>query len=488
MWKVWKRTTEVEPLTTLVEKLSAGEWGCVVDAASYTALRPLAAALAALTGVIRNFAQQTQVAADKVAAAVDQAKEALVRTAAEGERVAGEARSCREAAWQLQQQAGEADQLMEGVRASTQTMLDAAAGIHESSIDARQRAEQGQQAVSGVGRSMQGIHAQSAELADKIGALARAAQDIQRLLASIHGIASQTQLLSLNASIEAARAGEHGRGFAVVAEEIQVLSEGSSKAAREATQLLAEIELGVTAAERAVQEEGRAVRAGEQAVAEALEHLDAIREASRRTEKQLAEAGAVRQEQAATAQQMAAVTRRMNELCGELLHCVERTEAALQRQQLSQGDAVEMGGVLQRVAEVLQQETARIRLQEADAQVQAQAQAVLSLLRGLARELAALPEGGHAGCLEAWLAGHPELEAVWSNRDDGSFLVSLPPAGLANAKGREWFQRALAEGQYVSAVYISAISSQPCLTVSASWQAPDGRRGVVGADLALGSC
>jgi len=66
-------------------------------------------------------------------------------------------------------------------------------------------------------------------------------RQIQSAVAVITAIASQTNLLSLNASIEAARAGEAGRGFAVVATEIKNLSEESNSSAKKIDEVISKL-------------------------------------------------------------------------------------------------------------------------------------------------------------------------------------------------------------------------------------------------------
>ena len=98
-------------------------------------------------------------------------------------------------------------------------------------------------------------HSEMESMMNAMHRINETSQNIGNIISEIEDIASQTNLLSLNASIEAARAGEAGRGFAVVADQIRKLAEQSTQSAVDTRQLiegsLAEVDAGNKAAQRA---------------------------------------------------------------------------------------------------------------------------------------------------------------------------------------------------------------------------------------------
>jgi len=117
------------------------------------------------------------------------------------------------------------------------------ADMDKNSNDARECVEIASQA----GQTLSVGNAKMHELKNAIDEIRKCSEEINAIIGAIDDIATQTNLLSLNAAIEAARAGEAGRGFAVVAEQVKNLAEESAKSAKETTRL---IETTVAAVEK----------------------------------------------------------------------------------------------------------------------------------------------------------------------------------------------------------------------------------------------
>ena len=79
-----------------------------------------------------------------------------------------------------------------------------------------------------------------AQVSEVVQAIEQSSRKMGQIIATIEGIAFQTNILALNAAVEAARAGEQGRGFAVVAAEVRALAQRSAKAAGEIRTLIGE--------------------------------------------------------------------------------------------------------------------------------------------------------------------------------------------------------------------------------------------------------
>jgi methyl-accepting chemotaxis protein len=95
-----------------------------------------------------------------------------------------------------------------------------------------------EQAITGI----EAVRVHVAHIAETIVRLGVLTQRIDEIIMSVSEIATQSNLLALNASIEAARAGAHGRGFAVVADEVRTLSQQSTSAAQQVRAILGEIQ------------------------------------------------------------------------------------------------------------------------------------------------------------------------------------------------------------------------------------------------------
>ena len=121
---------------------------------------------------------------------------------------------------------------------ATQEIAGNAEFAATTSGDAVRLAVAGQSQVGQSQRSISGLAGEVADASQTIHELDGHAQKISGILATISGIAEQTNLLALNAAIEAARAGEQGRGFAVVADEVRVLSRRTHDSTAEIQQMI----------------------------------------------------------------------------------------------------------------------------------------------------------------------------------------------------------------------------------------------------------
>ncbi len=139
------------------------------------------------------------------------------------------------------QMAESAQGLAEGATEQAGAVQELQATIHTITQGLEHSKKEAGNASVFAGELVEGLSKSSKEMNELVSAMSHITEtshQISNIIGEIETIASQTNLLSLNAAIEAARAGEAGKGFAVVADQIRQLADDSAKSAVNTRELI----------------------------------------------------------------------------------------------------------------------------------------------------------------------------------------------------------------------------------------------------------
>lgn len=342
--------------------------------------------------------------------------------------------------------------------------------------------------IQGMVAAVRDIQTASDMTKENMDILGKTSGEIMSILETVRSISGQTQLLSLNAAIESARAGEAGKGFAVVAGEIQKLSVQTGYAVKSIAELVRTIDEQIGAVNQVVDENARKVLIGVNVSGIIERNIQVID----RSFKDIN----------ATIRAICGITGKGEELAGDLGVMVAGMEANMEstslrvkdvydsahKQKHNIQDLAELGTRLNTASQNIRQlvaysmEVDEVMLDKVN--VDKAVESMRQLTAGLNSKLCNMVMEAHKDTLTELLATWDFVEAAWTNDLKGRFVCSIPSAGIANAMIREWFKRSVVGEEYISPIYISAITRKPCVTYSVPIIDMQGAIiGVFGADL-----
>lgn len=169
------------------------------------------------------------------------------------------------------------------------------------------------------------------QLTEAMDRITATSKEIENIISAIEDIASQTNLLSLNASIEAARAGEAGKGFAVVADQIGKLAADSAKSAVSTRELISkclhEVESGNAIVDETIKSFGTVLTSMEEfagMAAGAAEASKAQADMLKQVEEGIGQISSVVQNNSAAAEETSALSEELSNQSTKLDEAVKK--------------------------------------------------------------------------------------------------------------------------------------------------------------------
>ncbi|QMV43498.1 methyl-accepting chemotaxis protein [Cohnella cholangitidis] len=452
------------------------------------ALRDSDTSVHAKPEALRKMIEEAVVISDRLQAAVSEVDSSMNQLDAIADRATEQEEKLREISKTAMVRLEEAFSSLQEVSAASQEIRGVTEELSAQSQKTKDVVVEVCRSLNHTDEVMNDLSKNHGTMEERVNALIAQASKIGEINELIQEIVTQTSLLALNAAIEAAHAGEHGRGFSIVAQEIRKLAEQSGQAVKRSTSVVQNIESGIRQVVSSVEREKQSVTLGLAEMNKTREKMDVIFNSFLNVDEHVGKTLQFAVEQADRTSATNALLEDVVESVGLTMNSVDDTLAQSKRQRSEINN-------LGRVSEDLKESADELiaAVQHAGGRVWEGAVAAdtarwTDVLRTLASdpELADMAEDSHREVLGGWLRRTTGMEAIWSNRSDGSFVYSEPEAGLLNARGRDWWKRAMNGEIFVSEVYLSAITKKPCLTVSMPLKRIDGTPyGVVGIDIVV---